>query len=99
MPFHDRIFFRVKAPGLVENRQGNTGLADVVEGSRHAEPLDIRAGEPNVEGKADRHAGHEQAVLKGAFMITANIRQPRGKSVLDDAADHLRRGVIGIPPG
>ena len=93
---HDLLFDRVEASGLVEDRQGNAGLSDVMQGCRHSEPLDVRIGEPEVQREADRHACYQQAMLERSFVIPANVVQPRAKPILSDAVDDLRCGVFGI---
>src|SRR4029077_9030435 len=87
MAFHDLVFNRVEASRLVENGQGNTGLAYVMQGCRYSKPLDVQAGEPEFQSEADRYARHQQAVLEGSFMISPNAVQPRAKSILRNALD------------
>ena len=58
--------------------------------------LTSRAGEPDLQGEADRHAGYQQAMLERSFMIAANVLEPGVKPVFLDAVDDLRGGAIGI---
>ena len=44
MTLHDLVFVRIEAPRFVENGQGNAGLADIMQGGGHAQPLDVEIG-------------------------------------------------------
>ena len=96
MPFHDLLFDRLEASGLVEYGQGNSVLADVMQGCRQSEPLYVRIGEFQIQREADRHARYQQAMLERSFVIPANVVQPRAKSVLRNVVDDLGCGVFGI---
>src|SRR5579859_1509533 len=96
MAFHDLDFNRLEPSGLVKDGQGNTGFPDVMQGSRHSEPLYIRIGEAEIQREADRHAGYQQAMLESSLVIAANVVQPRAKSILRDAGDDLAGGAFGI---
>jgi hypothetical protein len=93
---HDLFLAWIEAAGLVENRQGNTGFADVMKGCCQSEPLHIRTGEADIQREADGHSGYQQAMLERAFMIAAHVVKPRAKSVLRDAIDDLRCGLLGV---
>src|SRR6476660_9533023 len=96
MAIHDLLFARVEASRLVENRQGNTGLADIMQGCRQSEPLHVCIWELDIQGEADCHSRNKQAVLERSLMIAAHVVKPDAKSVLLDTADDLRCGVLGI---
>ncbi|CAN7290355.1 hypothetical protein LJR220_001430 [Bradyrhizobium sp. LjRoot220] len=55
------FFARVKACGLVENGQRNAN-ADSVQSGGQSEPLYVCIGN-DIQGEADRHSCHQQAVL------------------------------------
>src|SRR5258707_12694955 len=96
MAFHDLFFARVKTPRLVENNQGNARLADIVQGGSQSEPLYVCIGELDTQGEADRHAGHQQAMLERSLVIAAYIVKPDPKPVLLDTVDDIRCAVLGI---
>ena len=81
----------VEASGLVENGQGNMGLADIMQGCRQSEPLDVRRRKLDIQGETDRHARHQQAVLERSFVIAAHVVEPCAEPVLLDAVDDLAR--------
>src|SRR5258705_10496853 len=87
----DLLLLGVEASRLVQYRQRNTRLADVVEGCRYSEPRDVPAGESDIQPEGDRNTGHKQAVLKRALMLATQPVEPRRKPVLPDAGDNLRR--------
>src|SRR3954451_12756561 len=92
----DLLFLGVEASRLVQDRQRDACLADVVEGRRYAEPRDVAAGESDIQREGDRNTGHKQAVLKRALVIATHLVKPRRKPVLPDAADDLRRRTLRI---
>src|SRR6266850_1844782 len=96
MASHDLFFACVKAVGLVENQQGNTGFSDVMEGRRYSKSLYIQIGEPDFQRKADCHSRDQQTMLEGSFVIAAYVVKPGGKPFLRDAIDDLQSGALGI---
>ena len=96
MASHRLLFRGVEASGLVEDRQGDTRLSDVVQRCRQSKSRHIRAGEPSVQGETDCHSRDQQAMLERSFMIAAHVVEPRSQPILGDAIDDLRRGVFGV---
>src|SRR3954453_13654379 len=92
----DLLFLGVEASRLVQDRQRDACLADVVEGRRYSEPRDIAAGEADIQPEGDRNTGHKQAMLKRALVIAPPLVEPRRKPVLPDAGDDLRRCLLRI---
>src|SRR5207302_7171677 len=92
----DLLLLGVEASWLVQDRQRDARLPDVVEGRRHSEPRDVPAGESDIQPKGDCNTGHKQAVLKRTLMIAAHLVEPRRKPVLPDAIDDLRRRTLRI---
>src|SRR5664279_6645867 len=93
---HPLLFGNVEASRLVEDRQRNVRLADVMQGCSYSEPGDIRAGEPEFQCERDRHSRYQHAVLERALVIAPDVVEPRAKPVTLDAIDDLRRGIFGI---
>src|SRR5207245_6594824 len=60
----DLLLLGVEASRLVQDRQRNARLADVVERRRYSKPRDVPAGESDIEAEGDRNTGHKQAVLR-----------------------------------
>src|SRR6202035_5599820 len=46
---------------LVEDCQGNAGLADIVQGGRQSEPLHVQIVESDLDRESDRHFRYQQA--------------------------------------
>ena len=81
---HDLFFAGIEAPGL-SRIDGNTGFADVMEGCRDPEPLDVRLGEADLQGECDSYSRDQQAMLERSFMIAADIVKPAAEPVFLDA--------------
>ena len=86
---HDRHLAVGERAGLVEDLERDRGLADVVQGRGDAEPLHVGGVEAEAEREIDRDAGHQQAVLEGAFMVAAHVVEPGGEPVGRDRVDDL----------
>ena len=85
----------IEAARLVEDRERDRRLADVVKHRRRRQPLDIGLGNAEAQAEIDRNSGHQKAVLIGAFVMAPNGSQPIGQSVLLDRIGDLRACVPG----
>ena len=93
---HDLFFGWIEAPGFVEDRQRNTGFADVMQGCRDSEPLNIRLGESDLQCECDGYSRDQQAMLERSFVIAADIVKPAAEPVLLDTVDDLRCGIFRV---
>ena len=93
---HDRVFSGVERSRLVQDRERNTGLADVVERGRDPEPRHVDAGKSDFDSKTHGNAGDQQAVLKGALVIASHLFEERRQPAALDTIDDLRRGARGV---
>src|SRR5882762_8123484 len=95
MGFDQRALAVVEAAGLVENGEWNFGLADVVEHRGRIEPLDVGLGETETQSKVYGYSRNQKAVLKGAFMVAADRREPVGQAILGDTFGNLAADALG----
>src|ERR1700709_1026948 len=73
MTLHDLFFSGAEASRLVQYRQRNTGLADVVQRCRNPEPGHVDAGKSDFDCKPDGNAGDQQAMLERAFVVATHL--------------------------
>src|SRR5437660_6141592 len=76
MVAHDGAFVFRQPVGLVEDFDGNEGLADVMQQCRTRKPALVVLAHAEMLGERNRKAGHEQAVAVACRMMAADGSQP-----------------------
>ena len=76
MGFDQRAFLGIEASGLIQDREWDFGLADVMKHRSRVEPLDVPLRQTETQAKVDRYSRHQEAVLIGSFVMKANGLKP-----------------------
>ena len=97
MGFDQRALLGVEAPGLVEDRERDLGLADVMKHRSRVQSLDVPLRHAETEAEIDRYSRHQKAVLIGSFVVAANGLEPARQAVLGDVVGDAASCALRAP--
>src|SRR4030088_2583662 len=84
---HDGELIAIEGPGLFQDSNWNSGLADIVKKARERQPLLVQAGKSKLSAECHGQCGDQQAMLVGLAVMLANAINPAHKPLRLDVSD------------
>ena len=87
----------IEAPRLIQDRERNFRLANVVKHRSRVQTLNVRLRQTKAQSEIDSYSRNQKAVLIGSLMVTPNRLEPAAQPVLFDAVCNPAACAFSIP--